>query len=137
MRKKIVALLGALALSLGIVVAVASPASAAAWDCPKTNGSGQYIVGCLYPDANGGGAPYLMGNNAGCHNLTGGWLNIASSVKHGNAAYRIVIWPYQNCSGGSTELFPGNSFNLPKYTTSRPFNNDTESWAIYPWDCCP
>lgn len=122
-------------------LAVASPANAAYSDCPHKVGS-NFIIGCLFPDANGGGTPYAMGTNAGCHNLTGGWANYASSVTNNSNywaaswdyGYRIVLWGNANCSGSSTEIQMGTSTNLPKFLTSIPGNNDAESWAAYP--CC-
>lgn len=137
-KRRILAIVAAIACGFGLVTAVASPASASYSNCPSSNGS-ITILGCLWPNANGNGNPYLMGAVAGCHNLTGGWANIASSVRNRTDLYEpilgygflIRLWPGPNCSGPNTDVDPGDQFNLPYNWFTMPLNDDAESWAAY------
>jgi hypothetical protein len=124
-----------LVVAAGVVVATGSPAHAAAWNCPSHNSAGVPIVGCIYPNVNGVGAPYLAGFNQGCHNLTGGWNDIASSIRNNpNHGHLLRIWKHANCSGVSYGVVPGGQGNLGAGGgTVYPFPNDqASSWAVYP-----
>jgi len=138
-RKPIKRMLGALAAAFIVVagglLATASPAQAATWYCPATNSAGATIVGCIYQNTNGGGSTYLAGTNQGCHNLTGGWNDIASSVRaNSGPGYLLRIWVNANCSGTSYGVVPGAQGNLGAGGgTEFPFPNDgASSWAVYP-----
>jgi len=121
-------------VTAGGVLASASPAQAANWYCPSVNSSGVTIVGCIYPDINGSGSPYLAGTNQGCHNLTGGWNDIASSIRtNPGPGYLLRIWIDANCSGTSVGVVPGGQGNFAGGGTVYPFPNDkASSWAVYP-----
>jgi hypothetical protein len=140
LKRRALLVIGAVALLLAAFMT--SPANASYSSCPATNSSGVEILGCLFPDSNGGGNPYLMGYSPGCHNLTGGWANIASSVRNRSDvdaasrdyAFRIRLWGKANCAGPGTDVYPGEQFNLPYNLLTFPLNDDAESWAIY--TCC-
>lgn len=125
MKNKIKAILAGLAIALGIVVIVQSPAAAAFTDCP----SGQ---ACVWVDANGGGArmDIAFSTYVGhCWNLPPGQRNFVSSARAtygGNNGLRLFT--SQGCGGFSWDVKP---FTNASWFNGNFYNDNFESFQIW------
>lgn len=111
MFKRVMRVLSALTLALGITLAIAAPASAAC--------TANYV--CLYQDEYHGGGKYINNYSIGGDNNTyhdgdvfgNGYhlYDAVSSYENAHATWYVLLWTNHYWQGDSWRIYPGESLN--------------------------